>query len=773
MSQHSSSHAQIIPHPFAELAVPAQASGGFHHIDVREIARILRRHIRLIGITVAVIIALALVFVTVVTPLYSATATILIDPRRSSVADSNNNNPNGSFGTDDASIESQVSLMQSLAVMQRVVDGLKLKDDPEFSPPPGILDWVRSLFSRKGASGVDPNEIARARAIDMLQQHRLKILRQKSTFLVDITASSVDRDKAASIANAAAQAYFLEQVRSKYDATKIAAGWMNQQLDELKSRVIASDKAVQDFRAQNNLVVAQGVTINDQQMGDLNTKLIEARTEAAEARAKFEQVDKIAKSGGDSGSVTEALGSDTIARLRTQYADLAKSDADLSTKFGSRHPQLTTVRAQLVETKKLINEEVQRILQARRHTYEVAAAREKSLQKSLDDLTNISTDSGQAQVRLRELQREAEANRTLYESFLARYKEANANESLELADSRIVTRADAPFSPSFPKVALTLGLALLVGLFLGCLFAMLADYLDRRIKTYGQAKASGLPSIAALPDISARELAGLTKQGRADLDRYDPRTTRLLPAGLQPPLLRYAITQPMSQFAEAIRSIRFTLQHVARVRNTQVVAITSAISGEGKSTLAANLAMSLSSVGVKTLLIEGDLRNPQLSRSLCPGVRTGLVEVAVSGMPLHQAILVDPESRLAFLPAPLPKDVALLTEFVSSEGMSDILKELRNHFDVIIVDSPPLLPLIDGRALAELADSIILTVGWDRTPEDLLLRAVDLLAPVHDRIIGTVLTRVDFTRFKYYEPYDSNAYGSTYAPASMLQEAAR
>ena len=771
MSQHSSNQAQIIPHPFAELAVPAPASGGFHHIDVREIARILRRHVKLIGITVAVAVALALVFVAVVTPLYSATATILIDPRRSNVADSNNSNPNGSFGTDDASIESQVSLMQSLTVMQRVVDGQKLKDDPEFSPPPGVLDWIRSLFS-SGGSGLDPNEIARARATDTLQR-RLKILRQKSTFLVDITASSVNRDKAASIANAAAQAYFLEQVRSKYDATKIAAGWMNQQLDELKARVITSDNAVQDFRAKNNLVVAQGVTINDQQMGDLNTKLIEARTEAAEARAKFEQVDRIAKSGGDSGSLTEALGSDTIARLRTQYADLAKTDADLSTKFGARHPQLATVRAQLSETKKLISEEIQRILQSRRHSYEVAAAREKSLQKSLDDLTNISTDSGQAQVRLRELQREAEANRTLYESFLARYKEASANESLELADSRIVTRADAPLSPSFPKTALTLGLALLVGLFLGCLFAMVADYLDRRIKTYGQAKASGLPSIAALPDISARELAGLTKQGRADLDRYDPRTTRLLPAGLQPPLLRYAVTQPMSQFAEAIRSIRFTLQHVARTRNTQVVAITSAISGEGKSTLAANLAMSLASVGVKTLLIEGDLRNPQLSRSLCPAVRTGLVEVAVAGMPLHQAILVDPESRLAFLPAPLPKDVALLTEFVSSEGMSDILKELRNHFDVIIVDSPPLLPLIDGRALAELADSIILTVGWDRTPEDMLMRAVDLLAPVHDRIIGTVLTRVDFSRFKYYEPYESNAYGSTYAPASMLQEAAR
>jgi polysaccharide biosynthesis transport protein len=769
MLQHNSDGTQVLTQRFADHAAPA--AGGFHGIDVREIARILRRHVNLIAATTAVLIALALVFVAIVTPLYSATSTVLIDPRRSSVVD-NSNPVLSNFGTDDASIESQVSLIQSLAVMQRVADGLKLKDDPEFAPPPSLLDWIRSLFSRSGAPGTSVDDVARARAIDTLQK-RLKILRQRSTFLVDITASAQDRNKATAVANAVAQAYFLEQVRSKYDATKTAAGWLNQQLAELKSRVITSDKAVQDFRAANNLFVAQGVTINDQQMGDLNTKLVEARTEAAETRAKFEQVARLAKSGGDSGSVTEALGSETIARLRGQYAELSKTEADLSTKFGSRHPQLTTVRAQLRETKQLIGEEVQRILQARRHTYEVAAAREESLQKSLGDLTNTSSDAGQAQVRLRELQREAEANRTLYESFLARYKEASAQESLEMPDSRVVTKAEAPISPSFPKVPLTLGLALLIGLALGSLFALLADYLDRRIKTHEQAKASGLPSVAALPNISARELATLAKQGRADLERYDPRTTRLLPAGLQPPLLRYAITQPMSQFAEAVRSIRFALQHAARMRTTQVICVTSAVGGEGKSTLAANLALSLAAVGVKTLLVEGDLRNPQLSRSLCPGVRSGLLEVALAGMPLHQAILVDQESNLAFLPAPLPKDVALLTEFASSEGMSDVLKELRNHFDVVIVDSPPLLPLIDGRALAEQADSVILAVGWDRTPQDLLLRAVELLGPVYDRIIGTVLTRVDLERFKFYEPYDSNAYGSPYVQGPTLREAAR
>ena len=768
MSQHSSDVTHSLP---AVVSVPSPAPGGLGALDLAEIARVLRRHAGMIAAATAAFVALALVFVSIVTPQYAATATVLIDPRRSSVLDSGNP-VLSSFGTDDASIESQVSLIQSLAVMQRVVDSLGLQNDPEFVPPPGWLDTVRSLFSRSRAEGASQQDVLRSRAIDTLQK-RLKIIRQRSTFLVDISASSRDRTKAAKIANAVAQAYFIEQVRSKYDATKTAAGWLNSQLDELKSRVITSDRAVQDFRAANNLFVAQGVTINDQQMTDLNNKLIEARAEAAEARAKYEQVASIAKGGADSGSVSEALGSETIGRLRGQYAELSKSEADLSTRFGPRHPQLETVRAQLRDTKRLINEEINRILEGRRHTYEVAAAREASLQKSLGSLTDISSDSGKAQVRLRELQREAEANRTLYESFLARYKETSAQETLEMPDSRVVTRADPPISPSFPKIPLTLGLALLMGFGAGCLLALVVDYFDRRIKTYGQANASGLPSIAVLPEIGARELAAMAKHGRADLERYDPRMTRMLPAGLQPPLLRYAITQPMSPFAEAIRSIRFALGHAARAAPVKLVGVTSAVGGEGKTTLAANLAFSLAAAGFKVVLVEGDLRNPQLSRSLCPTVRTGLLEVALANMPLNQAILVDPTTNLAFLPAPLPKDVALLTEFASSEGMRNVLRQLEGYFDAVIVDLPPLLPLIDGRALAEQVDSVVLAVGWDHTPQNVFLRAVELLAPIHDRILGTVLTRVNLGRLKLYEPYDSAAYSTPYVYGTPVREAAK
>ena len=255
-----------------------------------------------------------------------------------------------------------------------------------------------------------------------------------------------------------------------------------------------------------------------------------------------------------------------ITKLRTQYADIAKNEADLSSKYGPRHPLVANVRAQRRDTQRLINEEIRRILESTKHDYDVARSRETSLQQSLDQLQGVSTSSGQAQVRLRELQREAEANRTLYESYLARSKETTAQESLEMPDSRIVTKASIPIRPSSPKTMLILGLAMMLGLGAGVVLAFLADYLDGRIKTLEQAEAiSGVPALAAVPLIGARELARLARRGRNELGRYDPKTTKLLPAPLQPPLMRYAIDEPGTFFAEAIRAVRLALQRTMRI----------------------------------------------------------------------------------------------------------------------------------------------------------------------------------------------------------------
>jgi exopolysaccharide transport family protein len=741
-------------------------------VDLREMARILRRRWKVVAAISFGLICLALIYILVVPTLFTATSTVLVDPRRANVVDTSQT-VLSNFGTDDATIESQTLLIQSVAILQRVVERLKLTADPEFIPTPGLLDPIKRLFSSRGpADGASPEDAAKARSVEILQK-RMKVTRQGTTFLVDINVSSEEPRKAATIANAIADSYFEEQVRAKYDATKIAASWLNSQIEGLKSRVVASEQAVQDFRSANNLAVSQGVTVNDQQITDLNNKLIAARVQTAEARAKYDQVQQLAKSGSDPGGINAAITSDMITKLRTQYADIAKNEADLSSKYGARHPLVANVRAQLQDTQRLINEEIRRILDSTQHDYDIARSREASLQQSLDQLQGVSSLSGQAQVRLHELQREAEANRTLYESYLARYKETSAQESLEMPDSRVVTRASIPIRPSSPKTMLILGLALMLGLGGGSVLAFLTDYLDRRIKTLEQAESiSGVPALAAIPLIGTRELAARAKRGREELSRYDPRTTRLLPPPLQPPLMRYAIDEPGTFFAEAIRSIRLALQRTMRIQPVKVVLVSSALDNEGKTTLAANLALSFATLGIKTLLIDGDLRNPQLTRALCPHADAGLLEVATGHAQLERAILLDRSSGLSILPSPAVKNVDVITELMFSERIVDILDHLRQRYELIIIDSPPLVPLVDGRALAELADRIVLALAWDRTPQEVVSHTISLLAPVYDRILGTVLTCVDLSRLRFYDYYRSSAYLKPYGTAGLNPGAA-
>jgi polysaccharide biosynthesis transport protein len=763
-----------LPYVIPDEPPPRPAEGWqYPSVDLREMGRILRRRYKMVALPAIVLLGLALTYLLFATTLYTATSTVLVDPRRANVVETNQS-VLSNFGTDDATIESQTLLIQSVAILTRVVGKLKLTEDEEFTPQPGLLDPIKNLLRSSGPSdGASPEEAAKSRSVDILQK-RMKVTRQGTTFLVDIAVSSQSPQKAATIANAIADAYFDEQVRAKNDATRIAANWLGGQIDDLKSRVVASEKAVEDYRSANNLMVSQGVTLNDQQITDLNGKLVAARAQTAEARAKYEQIQDIAKSGGDPGGINAAISSEMITKLRTQYADIAKNEAELSSKYGTRHPSVANVRAQRRDTQKLINEEIRRILESTKHDYDVARSRETSLQQSLDQLQGVSTSSGQAQVRLRELQREAEANRTQYESYLARSKETTAQESLEMPDSRIVTKASVPIRPSSPKTMLILGLALMLGLGAGSVLAFLADYLDDRVKTLDRAEAiAGVPALAAVPLIGTRELAGLARRGRKELGRYDPKTMKLLPAPLQPPLTRYAIDQPGTFFAEAIRAVRLALQRTMRSRPVKVVQVTSALDSEGKTTLAINLAQSLATLGIRTLLIDGDLRNPQVTHALCPRADAGLLEVAIGHAAPERAILVDQSTGLSILPSTKIKQVEYITELMFSERIVDVLDHFRHRYELIVIDSPPLVPLVDGRALAELADRIILALAWDQTPGEVLSHAMDLLSPVSDRVMGTVLTRVDLSRLQFYDYYRSSAYLKPYGAASLNAGAAR
>jgi exopolysaccharide transport family protein len=552
-------------------------------------------------------------------------------------------------------------------------------------------------------------------------------------------------------------------VQGKFDTHKIAASWFDQQLQALKSKVEASDRAVGEYRAANNLTITQGVTVNDQQLTDLNNKLIDAHVQTAEAHAKFEQVENIVDTKADPGTIEQALSSEVVTRLRTQYAEVAKNLADVSSKYGPQHPLVVNAKAQLRQTKRLIDEEVHRILENTRQAYTVAQSREDALTKSLSNLKNVSNESRIEQVRLRELQREADANRALYETFLARYKETSAQETLELPDARLVSKADIPIHPSFPKTTLILGFAGLLGVGFGGVLAFVLDSADHRVKSLRQAEeVTGVPTLAAIPIIGTRELSNRANRGRRALENYDPEAIQLLPTTMHPPLMRYALDEPTSLFAESVRAVRLAIQRAARQEPTKSIMVTSSIDGEGKTTLAANLALSIASLGMRVILVEGDLRNPEMSRSLCPQAKVGVVEMALGHAHVEQTLLFDPPTGLAVLPAP-PNPRGATNEFVFSDAMRNMLDHLRKHFDYVIIDAPPLVPLVDARALGEIADRVVLTIRWDSTPRDVVAQALETLSPVQDHLLGTVLTRVDMHRLRDYDYYRSSSYLTPYS----------
>jgi capsular exopolysaccharide synthesis family protein len=226
--------------------------------------------------------------------------------------------------------------------------------------------------------------------------------------------------------------------------------------------------------------------------------------------------------------------------------------------------------------------------------------------------------------------------------------------------------------------------------------------------------------------------------------------------------MRYVLDEPTSLFAESVRAVRLAIERAGRSEPVKSVLITSSIDGEGKTTLAVNLALSLAALGRRTILVEGDMRNPEMSRSLCPQAKAGVIEVATGQAGFEHALLVDRPTGLVVLPSPPKQRPAGVSEFVFSDAMRNTLDRLKEHFDYVIVDSPPLVPLIDARALGDIADRIVLAIRWDSTPRDVVTQAMETISPDYDRLLGTVLTRVDMERLRFYDYYRSSSYVTPY-----------
>jgi polysaccharide biosynthesis transport protein len=742
--------------PYRGAQTPAL---GPDYTSLEELFRIftgfLHRQYPVIIAAFLLIMTLAAVYLLTTPSSFTAFAKLMIDSRKVQLFQQQS--VLGDSPPDPWSVDSQVEVLLSENVALAVIKDLHLTEDPEFvAPNDGLFStikgWVLNPF---GSSEEQPSEFALARAaIGRLQSH-LIISRSGLTYIINIGFRSHNPQRAAQVANAVAEAYINDQLEAKYQATRRAGDWMRDRIKELRDQATNAERAVVDFKVKNNIVAAGGRLMNEQQLSELNTSLVQARAQTAEAKAKLDRIDEILRSNVEvpDATVTDSLRNEVINKLRSQYLDYSRKEAEYSVKYGSDHNAVINLRSQMRETRKVIVDELGRIAQTYRSDYEIAKAREESISRSLADIVSISQTANQAQIALRDLESGAQTYRALHDNFLQRYMESIQQQSFPITEARLITTATPPLWPSNPRIKLILVVAAAGGVIVGAGLGLLRELADRVFRT-GDQVASILHTdcIAMLPKVKG-QVTSRSRQPRTD---YGGLKHRIIKRDQS--LFWAVIDSPLSRFAESIRAIKIAADLHRSVKGGKVLAFTASLPNEGKSTTAVALAQSIASVGGRVLLLDADLRNPGLSRKLIPEARVGLLEVLANEVKIEDALCVDPDTRLVFLPAVVNERMAHSSEVLACESMRILFERLRQAYDYIIVDLSPLAPVVDVRAMTHLVDSFVFVIEWGRTRIDVVEHALRMAPGVYDNLLGVVLNKADLKLLGRYESHRRQYY---------------
>jgi capsular exopolysaccharide synthesis family protein len=681
-------------------------------IDLRRIGRILRRRALIIAIILVCAIVIALVAYMLVQRRYVATAQVALERTAEKVIAEDQVTP--TVDPDSAAVDTEVQALQSPALIGRVVDTLRLDRNPDFN----------GHMVLSAAANAKPDPIARARAIGNVFGN-LTIKRDGLSYAISISFEATSPVVAAQVANTLARTYVSGQVDTKSGATKRASQFLEGRLQEMRGQVLTAEKAVADFRSANNLFAvsnqsATSQSASQEELSNLSTQLAQAQAENAAAQARLSTARAQLARGRSGEELGEALDSPVISALRGQRAEIGRDVASLEKRYGPLHPDLQRAQRAMANTDAQIAAEVGRIVANTSIQANIASQRAASLQASIDRAEGKLAADNNASVRLNELERNADSARTLYRSFLDRYRQTIAQEGLEQSDSYIVAAARVPATPSFPNLLIFGAAALVGGLGIATLVVLLLQLLERGVETSDAIERKlGLPTLASIPDV-------------ATLPEYKKRSV--------PAPMELVLQRPQSLFAEAFRSLRTSIWFALPHQKHRVIAIASSIPGEGKTTTAICLARSAAAAGVKTLLIDCDPRRRATSRQFGGNVKMGLNELLKGSASLDQVLVEDQASGAWLLPQRVDADDLTLTE---GGRFATLLTQLRDRFDLILLDTAPLLAIDEARVVASMADGVVFLLRWRKTAAKAAEIALDRLTDVDANVIGVALTQVN------------------------------
>lgn len=741
-------------------SVAADRNGDFESSspaqDLSTYLNIVRRQFPTMLLIIACTTALGLIYLFTATPKFTASARMVIDTRKTQLFQQQASL--GDIAIDPAMTETQVEILKSENISLSVIKDLRLIEDPEFvGAGGGLIGAVFGLASGLFSTDQPTSEFELTRrALDRFEKQRA-VKRAGLTYVMDIGFTSVSADKSARIANAIADAYIVDQLEAKYQSTKRASVWLQDRIKELRTQATAAQRAVVAFKQKNNIVDTGGRLMTEQQLAEVNSQLIMQRAGTAEAKARLDRINEIMQQEIPDASVTDALKNDTIIKLRGQYVDIAQKAAEFAGRYGQNHLAVIRLRSQLDEIRRNITGELSRIQQAYKSDYDIALTREESIKNSLANVVSENQLTNQAQVQLRELDSSAQTFQAMYDNFLQAYMQATQQQSFPITEARLISAASRPLQKSEPKTFIVLGVTIAGGMMLSFGIAMFRELSDKVFRTSRQVEdLLRTHCLAVLPILKAAASKGAFEDDAKRLEPHGPRVIRR-----KEKLLWHVVDSPFSRFTESVRSLKVAVDLNGVVKENKVVGITSSLPAEGKSTVSANFSELIAHAGGRVLLMDLDLRNPSLSRSLAPDSR-GLVDVIAGKLALNDAIWTDPSTGLSFLPSGATPKLLHTNEILASATMKKLFDHLRTMYDYIIVDLPPLAPVVDVRATTSIIDSYIYVIEWGRTKIDVVEHNLSVASGVYDRLLGVVLNKADTSILGRYEGYHGNYYYNKY-----------
>jgi capsular exopolysaccharide synthesis family protein len=652
---------------------------------------------------------------------------------------------------DESVMATQAAIVKSPKLFLQLAKQMNLENDPEFSAEARAKATSGfSLFKPSTWFG-DAQQVTKKPTSRDLAETRAALIAsvtrafaispEPKSYIISISATSTNPMKATAMANVLADLYIRDGIATKYDASRRAAAYLQDRVNELRGSALASDRAAAMYKASAGLSGStEGNTVDTQQLGELNSQLIIARSDRAAKEAQLSQIRNLSSGDGGVEAAGIILQSPLIQRLREQESEVLRKLAELQATYGQNHPRIINANAELRDLRSKIRDEVGKVAASTANDVAISRAREHALAGSLSGIEGRVNQGGAAQVRLRELEREADANKSVYEVFLNKLKENNQQADVQTADARIVAPAIIPLQASSPRVGATIGAAILAGLLLGALLSLVLEKLDNTVRGADMLETmGGGATLAFLPTVS-----GYERPEDAIVER------------------------PQAIAAEALRTLRSSLALSDVDNPPKVVMLSSSVPAEGKTFVSAGLARVSAQAGVSTILIDGDMRHPRVHSAIGIENGPGLVQVLSGSISLEDALQKDPLSDLMVLTAGHgsinPPDL------LRSDQMQHLMAHLRATYGMVVLDTPPFVPMTDSQILASMVDKMILVVRWGSTPVPVIQNVIKQIRRVDAPLVGSVLSRVHLSRQAGYGfgdyGYHYTRYGAYYGTDS-------